>query len=126
MTPSKKFLGLCSLVTALGVSGCDQVKLFEGVGYVPVSRDEIAAMPAQPVTVVYGYDGRVTFPATSPLECFNKAFALFETRKIFQSGEPYISNGRATCLGENGVVLMVYNGKGYAKGKLVAAPVAPR
>lgn len=123
MNTKKAFASLC----AIGVlTGCgEQVKTLEEAGYVPVSRETVKTLPPQPIEVIYGYaNNRLVLSAVSPLECFEKSAALYETRKIDMSGEEKNSPGKATCMGNTGVVMMVHKGQAYVPGTL-SPPKSP-
>lgn len=121
MNTKRAFASLC----AIGVlTGCG-VKTPEDAGYVPVSRETVKSLPPQPIDVIYGHmNDRVVLPARSPLECLDKAAALYGIRKIDISGEDKGSTGKATCMGSTGVVMMVKEGQAYVPGTL-SPPKSP-
>jgi len=119
----KSFVALATAVA--GLAGCLQ-KQPDQMGYVLADDAAVKAMPPESVDVIYGGAGKqFAMIAASPYECLIKARAQYELRDLGISNEESDSKGLATCMGKDGVKLVIYKGYPYVKGKVVlAAPAA--
>ncbi len=82
-------------------------------------------MPAEPIDVNYGYGSQNnrSMSAASPWECLVKSRAQWQLKDVGISNEQSGTQGHSTCMGKDGVVLIINKGQAYARGKVVA-PVA--
>jgi hypothetical protein len=116
----KSVAAVATVVGLVGMSGCSNP---QDHGYVPVTADDLAKMPKEPMTAVLNSksDGRVSIEVDGPMGCYTAATESDKTRDWIYRDDNY-----ANCHSRNGTIpVVIIDGQPHVRGKLVTPILTP-